>query len=123
MLTPSSLRKLAIICAIVFVFDLFVPAAAFGPGKIASGTILHNHAWLHGDISMLLLALPVSFKDGENYGFTELERLQVYYGNWLRDYSQIIDIKLLSLGIPESLLRAVVRTAAAPRCWRIKLTK
>lgn len=60
----------------------------------------------------MLLALPSGFREGENYGFTELERLQVYFGNWLRDYSQIIDIKLLSMGIPESLLRAVVSGAA-----------
>lgn len=108
MVSHSWQRKLAVTCAVVLVFDLFVPAAAFGPGKLAKSSALNNHAWLHGDISLLLLALPKSFLEGENYAFTELERLQIYFGNWLRDYSQIIDVKLLSLGIPESLLRAVV---------------
>ena len=38
---------------------------------------------------------------------TKLELNQVYFGNWLRDYSQLIDIRPLSV-LPEPLLRAIV---------------
>jgi hypothetical protein len=66
---------------------------------------LDGHVWRHGDIANLLLKLPIRFVT--NYAFTKLELKQVYFGNWLRDYSQLIDTKPLSF-LPEPVLRAIV---------------
>ena len=36
-----------------------------------------------------------------------LDMKRVYFGNWLRDYSQIMDVKPLK-SVPEEVLRAIV---------------
>ena len=84
---------------------LITPVAAFGAGSLEEGDFLYRHAWRHGDIVGVLHDLPVSFLTG--YRFTKLERMQVYFGNWLRDYSQLIDITPLTKAA-EPVLRAVV---------------
>lgn len=86
---------------------LATPAAAFGAGDIPSDEGLNGHVWRHGDIATaVLLVLPISFET--KYKFTKLETMTVYFGNWLRDYSQVVDVSLLKTGVSESLLRAVV---------------
>lgn len=50
----------------------------FEPGKIRD---TGSKSWAHGDISERAL---------KAHGYTEIERSQCYYGNWLRDYSSLI---------------------------------
>ena len=93
------------LCLLLGVCLLIGPVSAFGAGDVPDSSQLNGHVWRHGDIANLLLRLPISFVT--NYAFTKLELKQVYFGNWLRDYSQLIDIKPLSY-LPEPVLQAIV---------------
>ena len=104
---PFILSLLVSICLLV------APAAAFGAGDIPGDKGLDGYVWRHGDIATaVLLSLPISFQT--NYKFTKLEKMNIYFGNWLRDYSQLIDVSLLQR-LPEPLLRAVVSYSSPPR--------
>lgn len=81
------------------------PVAAFGAGEVPSGSEFKGLVWRHGDLIELLKYLPTSFKT--NYRFTTIQRKQVYFGNWLRDFSQVIDTTCLE-AVPEPVLRAIV---------------
>jgi hypothetical protein len=109
---PSSIL-LALACLI-----LAVPAHAFGAGNIASLSSVEglncepprapspasltsrapctsparrSPADLQGDIEDTLLALVVARAAGGKH-FDKLAVARVYFGNWLRDYSQAIDV-------------------------------
>lgn len=81
------------------------PALAFGAGEVPDTSPWDGYVWRHGDIEKILTILPVSFIS--NYAFTKMQARQVYFGNWLRDYSQLLDIKLLGVA-HESVLRGIV---------------
>jgi hypothetical protein len=81
------------------------PALAFGAGEVEDSSPWDGYVWRHGDIEKILTILPVSFIS--NYAFTKMQARQVYFGNWLRDYSQLLDIKLLDQA-HESVLRGIV---------------
>lgn len=83
------------------------PAHAFGAGNVPENSNLEGWVWKHGDIEDVLALVPVSFLT--RYGFTKLDILRVYFGNWLRDYSQVIEIMPLSK-IKEPTLRVIVRS-------------
>ena len=91
------------LCLLVGVCILIGPVRTFEAGDVPDDSHLDGHVWRHGEIANLLLKLPISFVT--NYAFTKLELTQAYFGNWLRDYSQLIDIKMLSL-LP--VLRAII---------------
>ncbi|KAF5024554.1 hypothetical protein F66182_3317 [Fusarium sp. NRRL 66182] len=80
-------------------------ASAFGAGKVAGNSEFNGYVWRHGDIAEALRYLPVSFVT--HFRFSTLERRQIYFGNWLRDFSQIIDTTGLE-NVPEPVLRAIV---------------
>jgi hypothetical protein len=80
-------------------------ASAFGAGEVAGNSEFNGYVWRHGDIAEALRYLPVSFVT--HYRFSALERRQIYFGNWLRDFSQIIDTTGLDT-VPEPVLRAIV---------------
>lgn len=86
-------------------FTFINSAAAFGAGSLPDESNFKEFVWRHGDISEVLRFLPSSFISG--VAFTQLERRQIYFGNWLRDFSQVIDVACLG-SIPEPVLRAVV---------------
>lgn len=94
-------------CAIFLVF-LSVPASAFGAGNIgehlclsflavnrlfsvASSARIEGSNWRHGDIEDTLLTLLISRAAGGKK-FSKLDVKRVYFGNWLRDYSQAVDV-------------------------------
>ncbi|KAK3626240.1 hypothetical protein LTR56_019911 [Elasticomyces elasticus] len=81
------------------------PAVAFGAGEVPDSSPWDGYVWRHGDIEKVLTILPVSFIS--KYAFTKMQARQVYFGNWLRDYSQLLDTKLLNL-VHESVLRGIV---------------
>lgn len=64
---------------------------AFGAGNIASLSKLEGQNWRHGDIEDALLALFLAkVAGGKKFGKLDVKR--VYFGNWLRDYSQAVDV-------------------------------
>ncbi|PQE28026.1 Heterokaryon incompatibility Het-C protein [Rutstroemia sp. NJR-2017a WRK4] len=67
------------------------PAHAFGAGNIASVSKVEGLNWRHGDIEDTLLTLFMSRGAGGRK-FDKMMVARVYFGNWLRDYSQAIDV-------------------------------
>ncbi|KAI0406949.1 heterokaryon incompatibility Het-C [Xylaria palmicola] len=98
-------RPLLIFCLILCLLILVPQASAFGAGEVPTGSEFKGYVWRHGDIGEVLQYLPSSFIT--NHRFTQLERKQIYFGNWLRDFSQVIDTTLLE-NVDESILRAIV---------------
>ncbi|KAM0235888.1 hypothetical protein ACHAP5_009581 [Fusarium lateritium] len=96
----SKFLLLALVCLV-----LADRASAFGAGEVAGNSEFNGYVWRHGDIAEALRYLPVSFVT--HYRFSALERRQIYFGNWLRDFSQIIDTTGLDT-VPEPVLRAIV---------------
>ncbi|CAL5873358.1 uncharacterized protein PFLUO_LOCUS7629 [Penicillium psychrofluorescens] len=69
-------------------FLLLLPHVhAFGAGNIASISAIEGQNWRHGDIEDLLKT--VACISGHKWTSTMIKR--VYFGNWLRDYSQAMD--------------------------------
>ncbi|KAJ5200472.1 Heterokaryon incompatibility Het-C [Penicillium cf. griseofulvum] len=64
---------------------------AFGAGNIASISAVEGKNWRHGDIEDVLKTL--AFISGHKWTSTMVKR--VYFGNWLRDYSQAMDVGTL----------------------------
>ncbi|KAI0468528.1 heterokaryon incompatibility protein Het-C-domain-containing protein [Xylaria cf. heliscus] len=67
------------------------PALAFGAGNIASISKVSGQNWRHGDIEDTLLNIVMAHAVGGKK-FNKLMVSRVYFGNWLRDYSQAIDV-------------------------------
>ena len=64
---------------------------AFGAGNIASLSRIEGQNWRHGDIEDALLTLFLArVAGGQKFGKLDVKR--VYFGNWLRDYSQAVDV-------------------------------
>ncbi|KAH9834337.1 Heterokaryon incompatibility protein Het-C [Teratosphaeria destructans] len=79
------------------------PAAAFGAGNIASVSRIEGHNWRHGDIEDLLKT--VAFIRGHKWTSMMIKR--AYFGNWLRDYSQAVDVGTLK-GCQADTIRVLV---------------
>lgn len=92
---------------------------AFGAGNIPSYGALEGSAFRHGDIEDILLQLamvplssnflsslnPLSSKGKK---FNEMAVRRVYFGNWLRDYSQACDVGTLSKGLSSKSILLLV---------------
>ncbi|OAX81665.1 hypothetical protein ACJ72_03997 [Emergomyces africanus] len=65
---------------------------AFGAGNIASISVVEGRNWRHGDIEDTVKAL--GFIKGHKWTSIMMKRL--YFGNWLRDYSQAVDVGTVS---------------------------
>ncbi|KAL2157823.1 hypothetical protein VTH06DRAFT_5092 [Thermothelomyces fergusii] len=78
-------------------------AAAFGAGNIPSIAQVEGHNWRHGDIEDMLST--VAFLYGKKWSSMMIRR--VYFGNWLRDYSQAVDVGSLK-GINAATIRIIV---------------
>ncbi|KAL3472410.1 heterokaryon incompatibility protein Het-C-domain-containing protein [Aspergillus californicus] len=80
------------LCFLLFVFFSFSGKAhAFGAGNIASISKIEGQNWRHGDIEDALLTLLMARAAGGKK-FSKLDVQRVYFGNWLRDYSQAVDV-------------------------------
>lgn len=78
-------------------------AQAFGAGNIASISSVEGKNWRHGDIEDMLKT--VSFL--KHHKWTSMMIKRVYFGNWLRDYSQAVDVATLK-GAPKDTIRILV---------------
>lgn len=67
------------------------PAMAFGAGNIAGISKVEGENWRHGDLEDTLLTIVMARVAGGKK-FDKLNVSRVYFGNWLRDYSQAIDV-------------------------------
>ncbi|KAE8145373.1 heterokaryon incompatibility protein Het-C-domain-containing protein [Aspergillus avenaceus] len=75
---------------------------AFGAGNIASISRIEGQNWRHGDIEDVLLTLFLARVAGGRK-FSKLDVQRVYFGNWLRDYSQAVDIGTLKYVSAEAI--------------------
>ncbi|KAL8881820.1 MAG: hypothetical protein Q9198_001052 [Flavoplaca austrocitrina] len=87
--SPPSLT-LALSCALL-VAVFASPVATFGAGNIASIAKIEGQNWRHGDIEDTLLNILMSRAAGGKK-FSKMDVKRVYFGNWLRDYSQAVDV-------------------------------
>lgn len=94
----------------------FMPqgAYAFGAGNIPSLAAIEGVNFRHGDIEDTLASLIMS-SSGSIFSrltggkkFDGLAIKQVYFGNWLRDYSQAIDLGTLTKGVSPELIRIIL---------------
>ncbi|KAB8342821.1 hypothetical protein FH972_022419 [Carpinus fangiana] len=92
-----------LLVACVLLVALPSPAAAFGAGNIASISKVEGHNWRHGDIEDMLKT--VAFLKGHKWSSMMIKR--VYFGNWLRDYSQAVDVGTLK-GVQAGAIRILV---------------
>ncbi|KAL4893514.1 heterokaryon incompatibility Het-C [Aspergillus ambiguus] len=85
-------------------FLLLLPHVhAFGAGNIASISAVEGKNWRHGDIEDMLKT--IAFIKGHKWTSTMIKR--VYFGNWLRDYSQAMDVGTLK-SLPADTIRVLV---------------
>ncbi|KAH8727645.1 heterokaryon incompatibility protein Het-C-domain-containing protein [Phaeosphaeriaceae sp. PMI808] len=84
--------KYLLLVAIAVLVLLPTQAEAFGAGNIASISKIEGHNWRHGDIEDMLAT--VACLKGHKWKSQMIKR--VYFGNWLRDYSQAVDTATLA---------------------------
>ncbi|KAI9699504.1 MAG: hypothetical protein M1820_007135 [Bogoriella megaspora] len=78
-------------CFVLFLIFSARPTAAFGAGNIGSTSQIEGQNWRHGDIEDTLLTILISRAAGGKK-FSKMDVKRVYFGNWLRDYSQAVDV-------------------------------
>ncbi|TYJ55362.1 hypothetical protein B9479_003977 [Cryptococcus floricola] len=90
----------------------FTPqVAAFGAGNIPSFSYLEDKAFRHGDIEDIIANLFKAAGGGllsRGTKFTPLDVKRVYFGNWLRDYSQAVDVGALKKTNLQTILNIVM---------------
>ncbi|KFA45920.1 hypothetical protein S40293_07566 [Stachybotrys chartarum IBT 40293] len=94
---------LLVMCALAALVLLPGKAAAFGAGNIPSVAQVEGHNWRHGDIEDMLET--VAFLYGKKWSSMLIKR--TYFGNWLRDYSQAVDVGSLK-GVNAGTIRILV---------------
>ncbi|RYP06108.1 hypothetical protein DL764_003330 [Monosporascus ibericus] len=87
----SSLKPYPMLLGLAMLLIFARPALAFGAGNIASISKIEGQNWRHGDLEDTLLAIMMARAAGGKK-FDKLNVSRVYFGNWLRDYSQAIDV-------------------------------
>ncbi|KAF9071751.1 heterokaryon incompatibility protein Het-C-domain-containing protein [Rhodocollybia butyracea] len=97
-------NNLSVLFLLIFILVVCIPGhevVAFGAGNIPSFAFLEGKAFRHGDIEDTLADLLKKVGGGFALGslvgkggtkFNGLDVKRVYFGNWLRDYSQAVDI-------------------------------
>ncbi|KAI9923449.1 hypothetical protein MW887_009310 [Aspergillus wentii] len=97
-----SLFSQSLSLSVFFIFGFFGQAHAFGAGNIASLSRIEGQNWRHGDIEDALLTLFLARVAGGRK-FSKLDVKRVYFGNWLRDYSQAVDVGTLKYVSAEAI--------------------
>ncbi|RDW74988.1 hypothetical protein BP6252_06130 [Coleophoma cylindrospora] len=100
-MNPTFGSLLLITCVILFLLP--APAAAFGAGNIPSISNVEGQNFRHGDIEDMLKT--IAFIKGHKW--TSMMVKRVYFGNWLRDYSQAVDVGSLK-GVSAPTIRILV---------------
>ncbi|KAK0633008.1 heterokaryon incompatibility protein Het-C-domain-containing protein [Immersiella caudata] len=87
----AGFKAYPILLGLVVLFLFARPTHAFGAGNIAGISSVEGQNWRHGDIEDALLQILMARAVGGKK-FDKLMVSRVYFGNWLRDYSQAIDV-------------------------------
>ncbi|RSH91209.1 hypothetical protein EHS25_009508 [Saitozyma podzolica] len=105
-------RTTLILLVLALVALSFAPkVAAFGAGNIPSYSYLEDKAFRHGDIEDVIGKLAKALGGGffgRSSKFTPLDVKRVYFGNWLRDYSQAVDVGALQKTNLQTILNVVM---------------
>ncbi|KIV93969.1 hypothetical protein PV10_05137 [Exophiala mesophila] len=94
-LSSRNVWLVLLICLILFTCR----AHAFGAGNIASISAVEGKNWRHGDIEDILKTLSCI----RHHKWNSMMMKRVYFGNWLRDYSQAMDTGALKKAAPETI--------------------
>ncbi|KAF7546143.1 hypothetical protein G7046_g9393 [Stylonectria norvegica] len=86
-----SFQNHGLLVGLIILVGLASPAFAFGAGNIAAISKVEGQNWRHGDIEDALLTLAMA-RAWKGKKFNKIMVSRVYFGNWLRDYSQAIDV-------------------------------
>src|SRR5690554_130520 len=87
----SGPSPLFLLLTFTLILTFATPTLAFGAGNIASIAKIEGHNFRHGDIEDTLKT--IAFLKGAKWTSSLIRR--VYFGNWLRDYSQALDTATL----------------------------
>ncbi|KAF2731572.1 Het-C-domain-containing protein [Polyplosphaeria fusca] len=99
---PPKLQFSSLLLPCIILLILWVrPTNAFGAGNIASLSKIEGQNWRHGDIEDTLLSLLMSSRTGKKFSKMDVKR--VYFGNWLRDYSQAVDVGTVKMVSAEAI--------------------
>ncbi|KAH9470909.1 hypothetical protein Pst134EA_004820 [Puccinia striiformis f. sp. tritici] len=97
----------------IFLVFLTHETVAFGAGNIPSYAYLEDKAFRHGDIEDVLSEIAKKAGGGflggigaKKFGGLNIKR--VYFGNWLRDYSQAMDVAGLSKLARQTIINLVM---------------
>ncbi|GAA5960368.1 hypothetical protein JCM21900_003530 [Sporobolomyces salmonicolor] len=97
---------LVVVCGLCFLPSVH----AFGAGNIPAWAYLENKAFRHGDIEDVLAELIKKSGGfpgrGSAWGGLDIKR--VYFGNWLRDYSQAMDIAGLTKLSKQTIINLIM---------------
>ncbi|KDQ09037.1 hypothetical protein BOTBODRAFT_537784 [Botryobasidium botryosum FD-172 SS1] len=110
----SASHHLTLLLLVLVILCICLPGnevAAFGAGNIPSFAYLEGKAFRHGDIEDVLTELAKKVGSGLlNRGakFKGLDIKRVYFGNWLRDYSQAVDVAALQKMPLQSIMNLVM---------------
>ncbi|ORY22766.1 putative heterokaryon incompatibility protein HET-C [Naematelia encephala] len=91
-------RTLLLLLLSVIAISFAPRVAAFGAGNIPSYSYLEGKAFRHGDIDDVLGTLWKTAGGGflgRGKRFSPLDTSRTYFGSWLRDYSQAVDVGAL----------------------------
>ncbi|KAK8250527.1 heterokaryon incompatibility protein Het-C-domain-containing protein [Phyllosticta capitalensis] len=99
------MRRLHLSLFVVFIvlFCLARPSLQFGAGNIASISSIEGVNWRHGDIEDMLKKVACL----KGHKWTSMMIKRVYFGNFLRDYSQAVDVGTLK-GVQADTIRILV---------------
>ncbi|CUS14189.1 unnamed protein product [Tuber aestivum] len=114
---PSTPLSALLLIGTVLLFA--TPAWAFGAGNIVNVSQVAGKNWRHGDIEEALLELFLSQAGSKKFDRLNVKR--VYFGNWLRDYSQAVDVGGLKQ-LPKDAIRVLVSCCQLKLLMRIWLT-
>lgn len=107
----TRLRLVALLCLVVVACFCIPGALAFGAGNVPSFSYMEGKAFRHGDIEDILAEMAKKMGGGllgRNSKFGGLDVKRVYFGNFLRDYSQAMDIAALEKLSKQTILNIVM---------------
>ncbi|UZJ54049.1 hypothetical protein CBS101457_003369 [Exobasidium rhododendri] len=104
-------QALVLLILIVIAAASLPSAYAFGAGNVPSFSFMEGKAFRHGDLEDILTQLLKKtggglFGRGSKFGGLDVKR--IYFGNWLRDYSQAMDIAALEKMAKQTILNLVM---------------
>ncbi|ERF70549.1 hypothetical protein EPUS_07970 [Endocarpon pusillum Z07020] len=95
----ASSAQSVLLISLIALLLLATPSYAFGAGNIASISAIEGRNFRHGDIEDALKLVACI----KGHKWTSMMIKRVYFGNWLRDYSQAMDTGTLSKAQPETI--------------------